>query len=289
MKIERVDRIGRIAAGQDGAIFGQYLFRFDTDGRGWVYALSALGEQSEPVGAVCLDPKGALIPHANSVMFGTEYFAAEDAFPALYVNVYNNYARTPRPLKGVTLVYRLTGEVEALTAHLAQVIEVGFTEDATLWKATAEADGPRPYGNCVIDHAKGRYYAFVMRNEALGTRYFGFPLPALTDGTPNAAFGARHVILRAEDILTQFDCPHHRYIQGATMKDGMIYSLEGFDAASDQPPAVRVIDTAAARELCYIRLADYGLTQEPEFIDFADGTCYYSDAHGHLYSLLWEK
>ena len=73
--------------------------------------------------------------------------------------------------------------------------------------------------------------------------------------------------------------------KGATLKDGKIYSLEGFGHDPRMAPAIRVIDLEAKREESYTRFADFGLTQEPEFIDFAGEVCYYGDNPGHLYIL----
>lgn len=280
----KITEIGKIKGGQDGAIYGNYLFRFDERGVGAVYDIASLSEENTPVGTVTLDPTGRLVPHANSVMFGAERAESDDEFPALYVNVYNNYADKEEPLKGVTCVYRITREGSAFTASLIQIIEIGFTEDPALWKA-GEKDGPRPYGNCAVDVKNGRYYAFVMRNEALGTRYFAFDLPALADGVWDEKYGASRVVLTPSDIRSQFDCPFHYYVQGATLRDGKIYSLEGFGHDPRMAPAIRVIDLEAGREESYIRFADFGLTQEPEFIDFAGEVCYYGDNPGHLYIL----
>ncbi len=285
----RITKIGRISGGQDGAVFGNYLFRFDERGNGTVYDLREINDKSVPVGTVCLGVEGAPVPHANSVMFGTEYAECTDEFPALYVNVYNNYANTDTPLKGTTCVYRITRDGDSFSASLVQIIEVGFTEDASLWKASETADGPRPYGNCAIDCEYGRYYAFVMRNENLGTRYFAFDLPELADGEFDEKYGVPHVVLTARDIKEQFDCPYHLFIQGATLKNGRIYSLEGFGHDPAMPPAVRVIDLVNQREESYTRFAEHGLTSEPEFIDFAGDVCYYSDNPGEIYIIDWEQ
>lgn len=280
----KIKKIGKISSGQDGAIRGDLLFRFDEKGNGTVYDLSDISENSRPVGAFNLDPTGKLLPHVNAAMFGTEYAESDDEFPALYVNVYNNYADAKDPLKGVSCVYRITREGAVFSASLIQLIEIGFTENASLWKASEEKDGPRPYGNFAIDRERGRYYAFTMRNETLGTRYFAFSLPALADGKWDDTYGVYRVTLEEKDILSYFDCPFHRYIQGASLKDGKIYSLEGFGESAENPPALRVIDLINERQESCTLLADFGLSREPEFIDFTqDGACYYADNPGNLY------
>ena len=92
---------------------------------------------------------------------------------------------------------------------LVQLIKIGFTDDYSLWKAYPDRDGVRPYGNFVIDRDTGYYYAFVMRSETLGTRYFKFKIPSLHEGEPDSVYGVKRVILTPEDICDEFDCPYH--------------------------------------------------------------------------------
>ena len=80
--------IAQISAGQDGAIWGQYIFRFDTAGHCRVHALGSW----EYVGEFTLDRADKLTPHSNAVVFGCEYYAPEDEFPLLYTNIDNTYS-----------------------------------------------------------------------------------------------------------------------------------------------------------------------------------------------------
>ena len=89
--------------------------------------------------------------------------------------------------------------------------------------------------------------------------------------------------IQKEDIKDSFDCPFHHFLQGACFKDGIIYSTEGFTEDRNNPPAFRVISITEKRQEQYIPLGDFGLTIEPELIDFCGDTCYYSDNHGNLY------
>ena len=91
-----VRRLTKIARGQDGAVWGSYLFRFQMDGSCHVYDLEDL-KPTAPGGyqrALCcmdLDKTDRIVPHANSVFFGTGFYDPMDEFPLLYVNIYNNY------------------------------------------------------------------------------------------------------------------------------------------------------------------------------------------------------
>ena len=272
--------VGKVAPGQDGAIFGGFLFRFDAAGNCRVHSLCDLSE----VGSFRLDKADILCPHSNAVMFGNEYYCPEDEFPILYSNIYNTYAKAEDKMKGVTCVYRIQKEGYAFTSTLVQIIEVGFTEDTPLWKSPNVLD-VRPYGNFVIDRELSLYYASTMCDELQISRYFAFPLPKLSEGILDEKFGVKRVVLSKEDITDQFDCEYHRYVQGAICQKGKIYSLEGFTNNEANPPALRILDPASHCQLAYIPFAQFGTSVEPELIDFADGICYYCDCRGNLYTL----
>ena len=279
--------IAKIKSGQqDGAIFGNYMFRFNSKGIGRVYDMRAIlnsnpEEEIAEIASFTLDRAEEICPHSNAVTFGKEYFEEGDVFPLLYSNIYNNYAKTENPLKGVCCVYRLQKDGDSFKTTLVQLIEIGFVEDPALWKRTPTEDGIRPYGNFVIDTERSLYHGFVMRNEEEGTRYFTFDLPKLDDGEIDPDFGVKKVVLSSQDIHKYFDCPAHYYIQGACCHGGKIYSVEGFK----NTPALRVIDPDAARQELAVFFPDHGLVDEAEFIDFYGDVCYYSDCRGYIYQL----
>lgn len=279
--------IGQIESGQDGAIWGGYLFRFSTHGLCSVYRLQDCPQVAEAawpaIAAFLLDKAEVLMPHSNSTMFGKEYFCRGDEFPLLYSNIYNSYAGAADPMKGVTCVYRIWREGSAFRSALVQIIQAGFVEDS-LWRSGSQPD-IRPYGNFVIDREQDRYYAFTMRDADSTTRYFAFPLPRLCDGAFDEAYGVNRVVLRAEDILAQFDCAYHRFVQGAVCHGGRIYSLEGFTDSKENPPAIRIVDPRAQALVETHLFAEFGLRVEPEMIDFDGDTCYYGDSHGNVYRL----
>lgn len=265
----KITKIADIKGGQDGAISGNYLFRLNDRGYCAVHKMDNLGEK---FAEFTLDKAETIVPHSNAVQFGCEYFEQNDEFPLLYSNIYNNYARTENPMKGVCLVYRILRDGEKFSSALVQKISVGFVEDE-LWKSGSDI---RPYGNFVIDRDKKRLYAFVMRDEDKVCRYFAFNLPVLSDGA--------EVVLGKEDVIEYFDCPYHYFVQGATCHKGKIYSTEGFHNDEVNAPAIRIIDLEKKEQIFFVNIMKEGFIEEPEFIDFSeDGICYYSDAHGSLY------
>lgn len=283
----------QIRGGQDGAIFGNYLFRFGHNGCCRVYDVREIIGSKEEVRELTdfmLDKADIICPHSNSVVFGTQYYIEGDEFPLLYSNIYNNYAKTDDPLRGVCCVYRLFKTENGFGSELVQLIEIGFVEDCKLWKMSPESHGVRPYGNFVIDREKNVYHAFVMREAAQGTRYFSFDLPNAREGEHDQRFGVKKVVLSKEDILDRFDCPHHQFVQGACCHGGLIYSLEGFNNKPEttRPPALRIIDPSLKKQILYRELAPLGSPKEPELIDFYHGKCIFSDAYGGVFLLEFE-
>ena len=284
----KIKQIAKISGGQDGVIRKDQLFRFDHRGKCFVYDLRDIEadtvKELEPFGSFVLDKAELIAPHSNAVSWGRDFFAPSDEYPLLYSNIYNNYACSDDKLIGVCCVYRVERTGGSFKTTLVQLIEIGFTEDPLLWKAYSDRDGVRPYGNFVIDREAGYYYGFVMRNETLGTRYFKFKIPSLSEGEIDPIYGVKRVVLTSEDICDQFDCPYQRFIQGATLHNNNIYSTEGFSDEINRP-AIRVIDLAGKKEERYLDLLEAGYNCEPEMIDFHNGICCYSDVYGNLYSL----
>lgn len=284
-----IKQIAKINGGQDGVIWKDQLFRFDHHGKCFVYDLLDIeGDKVkalEPISSFVLDKAELITPHSNAVFWGTEFYDIGDEYPLLYSNVYNNYAHCDDKLIGVCCVYRVERAGRSFKTTLVQLLEIGFTEDPFLWKAYPDRHGERPYGNFLIDRENGYYYAFVMRNEKLGTRYFKFKIPSLSEGEMSQIYGVKKVVLAPEDICCQFDCPYHRFIQGAIVHNNNIYSTEGFNNDEINRPAIRVIDLAEKNEKHCFDLLKAGCKCEPEMIDFYKGTCYYSDVYGNLYSV----
>ena len=286
-----IRKIAVTRSGQDGAIYGDLLFRFDHLGKGAVYDLSPLKnqEQCEPcelpvLSELMLDRVQELAPHSNSVVFGSERFDPSDELPLLYTNIYNNYAKAENPLVGVCCVYRVLREGNCFSTRLVQCIEIGFTNDAELWRSGTDTADVRPYGNFVIDPTADRYYAFVMRDAASSVRYFSFRLPRLSEGVPHPTLGIPWVTLTHSDVLGFFDTPYHNYIQGAAVApDGRIYSVEGF--GKNPHPAIRIINPRTKTQEFFFDFYEAGLPIEAEMVDFYYDRCFYGDAHGNLFEL----
>lgn len=269
-------RLGTIRHGQDGAIWGNLLFRLDHQGRCYVYDLNRDGFPE--VGYFRLDRWETLCPHSNSVTFGPDYWAEGDEFPLLYSNIYNNYAKAENRLEGTCCVYRIFRENGVFKSTLVQLLKVCFVADEALWGI---GDNIRPYGNFVVDRENRILYAFTMRDKEQTTRYFAFPLPDVRAGFQDGWLR----ICTLEEPLFWFDAPYHRFIQGACVHNGNIISVEGFTGSEQNPPALRVIDPRKREQVAFCLFADMGSRVEPECVDFQGDTCWYSEGRGNLYEL----
>lgn len=288
--------LSKIRGVQDGAIYGDTLFRFTHSGLGCAYPMEQVLKPENPEEALAytqfsLDKAEVVCPHCNAVFFGGEKFDPADEFSLLYANVYNNYSKEEDRRPGQLCVYRLQREGESFSTTLLQLIKIGFTENTALWSSyekDEEEKDKRPYGNFLADTEKGILYAFVMRDRDQITRYFSFKLPSIRDGVLDEKTGIRWVTLNEEDILDQFDTPYHKYIQGGAFHGGLLYSTEGFGEKETSRSAIRIIDPAKRCQIAYFDLCNAGIPTEPEWMDFYKGKCLYSNATGNVYEMNFE-
>jgi len=281
-------KIGKICGNQDGAIFSNYLFRFNDNGNYSVYTLENLDFSKnngdiKPIFSGKLDRFSEIVPHSNAVFFGSEYFDENDEFPILYSNIYNNYSKDGN-MDAVLLCYRVLRDGENFTTKLIGEIKIGFKDEKGFWRSSIGEDA-RPYGNFISDKNSNKLYAFVMIDKENITRYFAFDMPNLKNGNINESLGVKSVSLNKSDLKAYFDTPYHQYIQGACSKNGLIYSTEGFAYDKEKIPAIRIIDTNKKEQIKYVNLTEFGYFEEPEFIDFYGDICIYSDAEGNLYKV----
>ena len=283
----RVRKLFDGCSGQDGALYGDCLFRFDHRGACTVYSASGGEKQAEFV----LARADELCPHSNAVSFGAEKWTAEDEFPLLYTNIYNNYASAADRMEGVCCVYRIVRAGSGFSSELVQVIRIGFVDELSLWKSRPGKGDVRPYGNFVVDVPKGKLFALTMRDEDQVTRCFAFDVPSVRAGMPDEQLGVPVLTLTEADIRAQFDFPYSHFMQGACSRDGVICSLEGFDAASpddENLPVLRIVDTDRQEQIARIDLFALGLHSEPELVDFMDGALFYMDGCGQAFELSFD-
>jgi hypothetical protein len=271
-----VTDVASIGSWQDGAIWNGRLFVLNGAGNGSVVDVKTGGK----LAAFTLDGCDVLKPHANSVCFGSTFFAPGDKYPLLYVNIYNNYASSEDRKEGTCCVYRILEKDGVFTTELVQVIRIGFVEDLTLWKSKENNGDVRPYGNFVVDTDAHKLYAFVMRDAEKVIRFFRFDLPGLEEGSYSAEYGCNLVTLNPENIENQFDIGEYSYLQGCCYSNGKILFVGDF--GGDAP--LRVVDLAQQKVTHTYKLGQAGCRAEPEVlcVDPRDGKLYYAAADGIL-------
>ncbi len=274
----KLNYVKNIYGGQDGAIWNGILFKFDGSGNCKIYDVDGFNE----IASYKLQTK--LIPHSNAVTFGNEYFDEGDEFPLLYTNVYNNYEGQAQAYKGTCLAFRILRKQNGFDFQLKQIITLGFTEDSSVW--CSENGDIRPYGNFIVDRENDKYYAFNMMDGIKKSRYFVFDMPKISDGILDKETGIRTVVLNKKDILKHFDLDYHKYLQGATVYKGKIYSVEGGSKSDSCPAALRIIDPVKCIQERFELFKNYlDEDYEPEYIDFYKDICYYGDNQGQLYTI----
>ncbi len=272
--------------GQDGAIWGGFLFRFGPSGSCVIYRMS----DYKKVSRLTLDKVDLLKPHSNAVFFGTEYYEEGDEFPLFYTNIYNTYDKAEDKKEGICCVYRITRDGLVFSSELVQVIRVGFAKGSEYWYSEDRRD-IRPYGNFVLDKKSNTLCVYVLRDQERKMRIFKFKMPGFTSGELNAEWGARELVLSVEDIISYFDVDYCDFIQGAVCYDGLLYSVEGgtyVTPGSVFPPKFRIYDLEKEEQIFYFELKDCGLFAEPELLDVYEGRMYYSGNQGNFYTLQFE-
>lgn len=277
-----IEKIATVATGrQDGAIFGGYLFSFNSTGVCKVYSTDNYSYISE----FTLDKNDLLSPHSNSVCFGSYKYDSTDEFPLLYCNVYNTY-KNNRELDGTCNVYRIVRNGNTFSSELVQIIKVGFTDNTEKW--SSPSGDSRPFGNFAVDTDNNRLYAFTMRDASKTTRFFGFDLPMPSAGVPDGAIGVNRVTLTLDDVKDSFECEYFYYIQGAAYGGGKIYSLEGFTNDATNRAAIKIADLSKKKLCGKIDLYGMGFKTEPEVIYVLDGVLYYIDVSGNVYKITFK-
>lgn len=236
---------------QDAACYYNSYITLNSQGYYKVYSMNGdLLKNSTP-----LDQIATIVPHCNSACFGTEKFDADDHYPLLYVNAYNNEGLP----KGACYVYRLLNN---MTTSLQQTILIDFTEDP-IW--AGDGSSVRPYGNFIVDTDNNKLYAYVMIDSLNVTRFFKFNLPELSDGSV--------IHLTTSDIEDYFDIAWMYYMQGVTYYNGKVYASCGFTSANCK---LYVVDLLYKKVTSVLPLG--GFIDEPEGVFVYEDELYVSNA-----------
>lgn len=241
----------------DAAVYDGTMFWFT--GRNKQYYVYDLATK-QAIGENPYTLPGNINPHANAVCFGAKV-SDVDPFPPIYVTGYNGDDDGTSLDWGTCFVYAVDA---SYGMQLVQriTIDADFLESA-LWSGDGGTRiGIVPFGNFIVDTDKNKLYVMTcLKNGAKGvTRIFVFDVPGIGDGV---------VVLKSSDVITYYDLPLYRWLQGATYHDGKLYILCGHSGHIENSPGLAVVDTDTFKQTAYVPLRNYML--EPEMVVAYDG------------------
>ncbi|MBQ7444908.1 MAG: type II secretion system protein [Clostridia bacterium] len=290
----KVSKVSSVISGAEDQVYGYFnleevhgdSFFPDSSQDGFIYDekvyVSNSGDNTVKIvslsdgtlsGSIAYDTWSTNKVHGNSVHLrtvGSQHY--------IYSNIYNSYANSTDKRMGECCVYET--DLNS-TSTLVQIIKISFINDSDKWPQPSQQQNndERPYGNFVIDEQNDLLYVYVMDIHNNVTKWFKFNLP---DPTASNSEGNVYYLYYA-DVLDSWTTTYMNKMQGVTIANGLIYSLEGLSGA----PGIRVIDPDLKKELVYIgvdRLDAY--KSEPEFISYYNGNLYYGCGSHKLYKLI---
>ena len=217
-------------AGQGGALYNGTAVRFAADGSFRSYNIAS--DTLIATGTIT----GDIHPHCNSVFFGIEKYSDSDTFPLIYVNAYNAEGL---PLKTVYAI-RLSNDLTSST--IVQTITCNITLNG--------------YGNFAYDHDNNHLIAYNYDISDTST-YIILPFPTFSEG---------NVTYTDSDIIDTFNTERLASIQDSTYNNGNLICC--FGGANNGE--IAVVNLKRKAITARIRLANCGLTFEPEYIDVYD-------------------
>ena len=209
---------------QGGDCYGDYFFQFENHNKR--VFISDL-KTKEFLGTVELAANSK--NHCNNVSFSHVFYETNDEFPLLYVSgsqsgTYNNVQ-----------VYRIQRSNNTFTFTKVQEI--------TLPKCSSENN--LYWTGAVMDNENGFMYVYA---NSGGAQIAKFNIPDILQD---------NVILTDEDILEQFSLPHFTHQQGAVIRNGLLYVMDGVPQCGDTN-YLRIIDLVNKKDFEMINISALG-------------------------------
>lgn len=209
---------------QAGDCYGDYFFQFENHNKR--VFISNL-KTKEFLGAVELVANSK--NHCNNVSFSHVFYETNDEFPLLYVSgsqsgTYNNVQ-----------VYRVQRSDNTFSFTKVQEI--------TLPKCSSENN--LYWTGAVMDNENGVMYVYA---NSGGAQIAKFDIPDILQ---------ENVILTDEDILEQFSVPSFTHQQGAVIRNGLLYVMDGVPQRGDVN-YMRIIDLVHKTDYDKINISAIG-------------------------------
>lgn len=255
--------VGRFkdAAAQGMAIWGDYAYLMNHGGRCRVYNL-----KSRKMERTFLLASADSNNHVNNACFGKEVMKGNDK-PVIYISECHG---------------RFRCFVESLSNSGSQLIQT-----IELRKSNGKPKGVLDW---IVDREKG--YIYTIWRDAKDLKDKGIALNKISKYRLPKLSEGKKVVINIKDSLVSFDVIFPNVIQGAKIRNGLLYIATGYQeiasARKDAKRAIQVIDLKKKKLLKTIDLT-YITVNEPEDIDFYGDQCLLFCGHnGGIYEVAIE-
>ncbi len=193
---------------QGGDCYGDFFFQFENhNNRVFISNLKT----KDFIGTVSMSSNSN--NHCNNVSFSRIFYNVDDEFPLLYVSgsqsgTYNNIQ-----------VYRISRDDNVFS--FIKVQEIVLPENGSINKLY--------WTGAVMDNENNYMYIYA---NSIGAQIAKFEIPDIKQ---------EEVYLTGDDILEQFSLPGFTHQQGAVIKNGLMYVMDGVPQVGDTN-YLRIID-----------------------------------------------
>ena len=241
---------------QGMTIYNDSAYLFNDDGICRVYNL----EKKKVVRRFMLSTKAS--NHVNNACFGIE-LGSYNRIPLLYTSECRNKYRC--------YVEELLPDTTRLVQTISQT-KKGKTVPVLIW---------------AVDRERGLIYSVTRTEKMLKSE--GYALVTIKEFLlPQVAKG-REIILTENDVKNQFQVRFPNVLQGAVIKEGVLYMVTGYQQTySYRPESKRAIQVVDLNKKMLTKTIDltYLTTNEPEDMDFYKGKALlYCGQEGGIYEV----
>lgn len=233
---------------QDGDCYGDYYFQFKNFNK---KILITNLKSKEFLGAVELTANSK--NHCNTVSFSRLFYDKDDEFPLLYVSG------------------SMDGKYNHVQVYRIQRMEYlfSFTKIQEITLPQCNQKNHLYWTGAAMDNENG--FMYVYANDG-GAHIAKFSIPDILQ---------ENVILTDEDILEQFSLPGFTHQQGAVIRNGLLYVMDGVPHSGDTN-YLRIIDLVNKKDFEMINISALGYGNiEFESLSYYED-CFITASSGYL-------
>ena len=275
---------------QGGAIYGDYLVTLiacdenpDAETNGFIYNLKTKTKIADLLFGSTLEGVAYMLPHANCVCFGRQFYSAQSEFPLLYVSQVNGSSGSLfNSSERGCLVYDLQRQPD--DSYVPVLVQVIKPDLSTAEKIASIEDKIGKYTpNYVVDADNGRLVILGYPEASWFTGLDkGMPV-AVMDLPP---VSQEVVTYDADDIFDNYVVSMPFAIQQSIYNCGRIYQQGGLEGNSAR--GINVIDLVQKKSVSQV-ITTTAHAGEPQFIGLHDGKLLWYDAgtSGDIYEVVF--